>query len=66
MKLTWSLNGENASSVATVRTVQMDEKTSVLIIPEATAAHAGNYTCSAENRAGVANYTATLMVNGND
>lgn len=65
LKLEWRFNGRNASAVTTIKTVEIGEKINVMVIPEVTAFHAGDYTCIAQNRAGVANYTATLMVNGN-
>lgn len=43
---------------------KMGSKISMLYIEAASSYHAGNYTCIATNRAGRANYTATLNVHG--
>lgn len=43
---------------------KMGSKVSMLYIEAATSFHAGNYTCIATNRAGRANYSATLNVHG--
>lgn len=42
----------------------MGSKVSMLYIEAASSYHAGNYTCIATNKAGRANYTATLNVHG--
>lgn len=42
----------------------LGERISVLSIQSVGAVHNGDYTCTAENPAGTANYTATLSVNG--
>ena len=42
----------------------LGERISVLSIQSVAAVHNGDYTCTAENPAGIANYTATLTVNG--
>ena len=43
---------------------QIGDRVSVLQISSVTAAHNGDYTCTAENPAGISNFTATLNVNG--
>jgi hypothetical protein len=42
----------------------LGDRISVLSIQSVAAAHNGEYTCTAENPAGIANYTAELTVNG--
>lgn len=42
----------------------LGDRISVLSIQSVAADHNGEYTCTAENPAGVADYTATLTVNG--
>lgn len=42
----------------------LGERISVLSIQSVAAVHNGDYTCTAENPAGIANYSATLTVNG--
>ena len=51
-------------SVSGLTVTALGERISVLSIQSVSAAHNGEYTCTAENPAGVANYTATLTVNG--
>ena len=42
----------------------LGDRISVLSIQSVAAVHNGEYTCTAENPAGISNYTATLTVNG--
>lgn len=53
-----------AQSVTGLTVSGLGDRISVLSIQSVSAAHNGEYTCTAENAAGVANYTATLTVNG--
>ncbi|XP_014244426.1 Down syndrome cell adhesion molecule-like protein Dscam2 isoform X4 [Cimex lectularius] len=62
IKIRWSFHGEELSSHMGMSTSRIGEKTSLLTIDSLMAAHSGNYTCSAENGAGVSTYTATLFV----
>lgn len=64
IKIRWSFHGEELSSHMGMSTSRIGEKTSLLTIDSLMAAHSGNYTCSAENGAGVSTYTATLFVSG--
>lgn len=45
-------------------TTQVGPRTSLLLISSAAAWHVGNYTCSAENRAGVTEYTVPIVIHG--
>lgn len=68
LQLTWTFHGFNSNLTSlqnSIKTLKVGEKINLLEIPEVTPAHRGNYTCSAQNKAGITNYTATLMVNGN-
>ncbi|KAK6620957.1 hypothetical protein RUM43_011256 [Polyplax serrata] len=42
-----------------------NKRVSSLTIESVSAAHAGNYTCTANNSAGIYSYTAQLVINGN-
>jgi hypothetical protein len=64
LKITWSFHGEELSSHMGMSTARIGDRTSLLTIGSVMAAHSGNYTCSAENSAGVADYSATLLVSG--
>ena len=59
----WSLNNVKLQNeLATVATI--GEHTSLLLIHNATAQHAGEYACMAGNKVGKANRTAKLIVQG--
>lgn len=47
-----------------IMTNKIGDRTSLLTISSAMAAHSGNYTCTASNVAGTTSYTATINVNG--
>ena len=60
----WLLNGKPADESLGIGVSSFGKKTSVLSIDSVDEHHAGNYTCLASNRAGVAAYTAKLIVKG--
>lgn len=62
--ISWSFNGSDVSSMNGVSTTKAGRKASTLVIDPALSSHRGSYTCTARNRAGAANFTATLNVNG--
>lgn len=64
ISITWSFHGEELSSHMGITTTKIGDSISVLVIPSVMAMHTGNYTCTAKNAAGVANYTTDLLVNG--
>lgn len=64
LKITWSFYGEELSSHLGISTTKIGDRTSLLSIPSAMAAHSGNYTCTAINSAGSSTYTAAVHVNG--
>ena len=65
LQITWAFHGNSASATpAGVQTSKFGTKSSILMIESVTSEHSGNYTCTARNHAGVANYTAELIVNG--
>ncbi|XP_032672567.1 Down syndrome cell adhesion molecule-like protein Dscam2 isoform X19 [Odontomachus brunneus] len=64
IEITWALNGEpirpDRSDINILATTR---KNSILSIESVAARHAGEYTCSASNRAGATSHSATLAVN---
>lgn len=65
MSIYWLLNGEKLTLMSSsITTTQVGPRTSLLTISSTTAWHAGNYTCVAENRAGVTNYTVPVVIHG--
>ncbi|XP_049833932.1 Down syndrome cell adhesion molecule-like protein Dscam2 isoform X19 [Schistocerca gregaria] len=63
LKITWNFHGEELSSHMGIVTTRVGDRASILTITSVMAAHSGNYTCSAQNPAGIASFTATLHVN---
>lgn len=64
MNITWSFQGQLITRRMGAKTTTLSERVSVLDIPSASGANSGNYTCTASNRAGTVNHTATLNVIG--
>lgn len=64
IKITWNFHGEELSSHMGIMTTKVGDRSSILSITSAMAAHSGNYTCSAQNPAGISSYTAAVHVNG--
>ncbi|KPI92826.1 Down syndrome cell adhesion molecule-like protein CG42256 [Papilio xuthus] len=58
----WSFNGGDVSSLPGLNIMNVGDMGSVLIIPAVTAAHSGNYTCTAANVVARASHLATLNV----
>ncbi len=64
LKVTWSLKGDVISSEPEITTTMIGRRTSILIISSAGYRHSGQYTCKAENKAGLAFHSTELRVNG--
>lgn len=64
IKFSWLLNGRDVKDVVGVNIGSFGKKTSFLGIDSLSEEQAGNYTCIAENQAGSASYTSTLIVKG--
>lgn len=64
LTITWSFHGEELSSHLGIETAKWGDRSSILTITSAMAAHSGNYTCTASNQAGTTNYTTSIHVNG--
>lgn len=62
--VSWTLNGRSIGEYLDVATTKFTKYTYALAIDAVGGHHAGNYTCRAQNRAGVMEYTAQLVVNG--
>lgn len=62
----WMLNRSPIESNLNIVTEKRGKRINVLIIESVAAEHAGNYTCSAENAAGITEHTSHLIVNGSD
>lgn len=58
------LSGSDSKAPTGLSVTGLGERISVLSIQSVAAVHNGEYTCTAENPAGVTNYTASLTVNG--
>ena len=65
LTITWSLKGDIVSSDDTMTTTMLGTQASMLVISSVDYTHIGEYTCRAENPAGVTTYSAELKVNGN-
>ena len=64
IKFRWSFHGKELSSQMGISTVRLNSRMSLLSIDSIAAGHAGDYTCTAQNSAGLANHTAVLLVQG--
>ncbi|XP_014244429.1 Down syndrome cell adhesion molecule-like protein Dscam2 isoform X5 [Cimex lectularius] len=62
LKITWSFHGEELSSHLGIITTKLGDRSSILTITSAMAAHTGNYTCTATNNAGSTSYTTSILV----
>lgn len=64
MSVQWKLNGDEIPAYLEVSTSKIGKRINVLSIESVKADHRGNYSCVAENQAGVAEFTAPLVVIG--
>ncbi|XP_057660494.1 cell adhesion molecule Dscam2 isoform X15 [Diorhabda carinulata] len=62
LSISWTFNGKIISEVGAVTISPFGTKTSVLNIDNVEGFHAGNYTCTVSNKAGVSSYSAELFV----
>ncbi|XP_017132724.1 Down syndrome cell adhesion molecule-like protein Dscam2 isoform X12 [Drosophila elegans] len=63
VNITWTLNNRPFEDYLEILTTKRGKRINELTIEAVSAKHAGNYSCVAENRAGVVNHTAELKVN---
>ncbi len=64
MDITWSFQGGRLSTHLGLKTTLIGARMSVLLVEPVIPGNSGVYTCSARNRAGVANSSAILEVYG--
>ena len=64
MEIYWKFNGKRMLNVDGVSITRTNRRISVLSIESVHDYHSGNYTCTAENLAGIYHHTASLFVNG--
>ena len=64
IKIIWTHNGLPVDSKQDVSVSRTTRRIATLSIDSVQAEHAGEYSCIAKNKAGVANYSAVLNVNG--
>lgn len=66
IRVAWLKNGVplTSKSAKNVRITQLDDVMVMLTLSSLTVEDSGNYTCKAENSAGVATFTAPLFVKG--
>lgn len=66
VNITWLFKNEIMRPSLGVNTINLGDKTSMLIISSVTDRHTGDYNCQAENRAGIATQGALLNVHGSE
>lgn len=64
IEITWFLNEKPVTNVLGVSTSPAGRRGSIVTIESVQYEHAGNYSCRAQNKAGAAEYTVGLQVNG--
>ena len=62
MMISWSFHGNSISTDLGMTTMAMGPSGSALLIPSVSHNHRGNYTCKAENPAGIRHQTVELKV----
>ncbi|XP_046591195.1 Down syndrome cell adhesion molecule-like protein Dscam2 isoform X12 [Neodiprion lecontei] len=63
MDISWALNGEPITAEQSDITISNSKRVSLLAIDAVAARHAGEYTCTASNKAGATSHSALLAVN---
>lgn len=66
LRLRWLFNEEPVDPRSGITVFNIGERSAILSIGSVAHDHAGNYTCIAENEAGVDSHTASLIINGTD
>lgn len=64
IEISWFLNNVSTSTIQGITTLRTNKRISQLSIDSVQAEHAGEFTCVAKNRAGMATYSTILHVNG--
>ena len=65
LTISWTFHGNDITSDLGIITTPIGGRGSMLIISSAASHHRGSYTCTASNKAGTRQSTASLNVNGN-
>ncbi|KAJ8982888.1 hypothetical protein NQ317_004318 [Molorchus minor] len=64
LELSWTFEGNRVDSQSGVVITKIGQKANLLLIDAVTGSQAGNYTCTATNKAGSVSYTAPLNIYG--
>lgn len=64
--ISWYLNNKSIVEYPGITSAKFGKRNLVLNIESVAAAHSGNYTCLANNKAGFVSFTTNLEVNGID
>lgn len=64
LEIQWRLNGRNAEDISGISIMRTNKRISQLSIDSVQADHAGEYVCSARNKAGTVSLSTALHVNG--
>lgn len=64
LEISWTLNSNPISSHTGIVIIPIGQRSSILTISAVSADNAGRYSCSAKNKAGIAEHSAELLVNG--
>lgn len=64
LRLKWLFDDEPIKPRSGVTVFHIGERSAILSIASVAHNHAGNYTCVAENEAGIHYHTSTLIING--
>jgi hypothetical protein len=65
LTISWSFHGSGITNDLGIVTSQVGTRMTMLIISNVGHKHSGNYTCIAQNAAGIVSQTVELKVNGN-
>lgn len=64
IEISWFINGKPINDFSDISTSPAGRRGSILTIESVQYEHAGNFICKAQNKAGRAEYSAILQVNG--
>lgn len=64
LQLRWLFDNEPIKPRSGVTVFNIGERSAILSIGSVMHSHAGNYTCIAENEAGMHSHTSSLIING--
>lgn len=64
LEITWHFEGDTLDELEGISITSIGKRGSLLLIEPVSEAQSGNFTCTARNKAGVVDYTASLSVYG--